>query len=143
MSDIFSKQKKFMVACEQFVNKQPGYNGETMLWSSLIDEEYHELRKAYHDFLSTKSANHLADVAKESVDLIYVVAGLLNNLGLDGDRIFELVHQSNMAKVDPGTGYVVKRADGKVLKPIGWEPPDVLGEVLRSKHIGGTDHGEG
>jgi predicted HAD superfamily Cof-like phosphohydrolase len=30
-----------------------------------------------------------------------------------------------MAKVDPATGKVIKRADGKVLKPEGWTPPDV------------------
>jgi predicted HAD superfamily Cof-like phosphohydrolase len=35
------------------------------------------------------------------------------------------VIRSNMAKVDPETGFVKKRADGKILKPEGWTPPDL------------------
>ena len=35
---------------------------------------------------------------------------------------FLLVH-TNFAKIDPETGKVNKRKDGKVLKPEGWEPP--------------------
>jgi hypothetical protein len=33
--------------------------------------------------------------------------------------------RSNFAKVDKETGKVVKREDGKVLKPDGWTPPDL------------------
>lgn len=142
MSDIFKKQKDFMVACEQFVNKQPGFNYETRLWTKLIDEEHKELIEAYQHFYSTHSANDLANVAKETIDLIYVLAGLLNNLGIDGDEIFDAVHESNMAKVDPATGHVIKRDDGKVLKPDGWQKPDILALVLKRQHIGGTDNGQ-
>lgn len=47
--------------------------------------------------------------------------------GIPLDRVWAEVHRSNMAKVDPTTGKVIKRADGKVLKPEGWTPPDVAG----------------
>lgn len=141
MSDIFARQKEFMVACEQFVNKQPGVNTETILWERLIREEFVELQDALQSFSVTHSANHLADVAKESIDLIYVIAGLLNNLGVNGDEIFDAVHKSNMAKVGID-GRVTKRPDGKVLKPEGWQSPDILGIILRARHIGGTDHGQ-
>jgi predicted HAD superfamily Cof-like phosphohydrolase len=30
-----------------------------------------------------------------------------------------------MAKVDPVTGKVIRRADGKILKPEGWTPPQL------------------
>ena len=30
-----------------------------------------------------------------------------------------------MAKVDPHTGKVSRREDGKILKPEGWKPPDM------------------
>ena len=33
--------------------------------------------------------------------------------------------QTNFAKIDKDTGKVRKREDGKVLKPIGWTPPDL------------------
>jgi predicted HAD superfamily Cof-like phosphohydrolase len=36
-----------------------------------------------------------------------------------------------MAKVDPATGKVQKRADGKVLKPNGWKSPDVAAILAR------------
>ena len=45
--------------------------------------------------------------------------------GIPLDRVWAAVHRSNMAKVDPATGKVIKRADGKVLKPEGWTPPDI------------------
>ena len=34
-----------------------------------------------------------------------------------------------MAKVDPATGKVTKREDGKVLKPAGWKSPDIAGAI--------------
>ena len=33
--------------------------------------------------------------------------------------------RTNFAKIDHDTGRVRKREDGKVLKPIGWTPPDL------------------
>lgn len=60
-------------------------------------------------------------------DLIYVCLGAAVRWGVDLDPIFEAVHLSNMAK---GDGPV--RADGKILKPPGWVPPDVAG-LLRNQ----------
>jgi len=33
--------------------------------------------------------------------------------------------RTNFAKIDPATGRVNKREDGKVLKPEGWTPPEL------------------
>jgi predicted HAD superfamily Cof-like phosphohydrolase len=38
---------------------------------------------------------------------------------------WEEVIRSNMDKVDPETGMVRKRSDGKILKPEGWKPPNL------------------
>lgn len=35
------------------------------------------------------------------------------------------VMDTNMAKIDPNTGKVRKREDGKILKPEGWKPPNL------------------
>jgi len=35
------------------------------------------------------------------------------------------VARSNLAKINPETGKVIKRQDGKVLKPEGWTPPEL------------------
>jgi predicted HAD superfamily Cof-like phosphohydrolase len=37
------------------------------------------------------------------------------------------VLRTNLAKIDPDTGKVIKRDDGKVLKPEGWQPPQLAG----------------
>ena len=35
------------------------------------------------------------------------------------------VARSNLSKIDPTTGKVNKRNDGKVMKPEGWTPPNL------------------
>ena len=45
---------------------------------------------------------------------------------------------TNFAKIDPDTGKVRKREDGKVLKPEGWQPPNLkpfLEKVIPEEHI--------
>lgn len=60
-------------------------------------------------------------------DLLYVVFGAAVTMGFDVEPFFEEVHRSNMLKAG---GPV--RADGKRLKPEGWEPPRIR-EILE-KH---------
>jgi predicted HAD superfamily Cof-like phosphohydrolase len=43
--------------------------------------------------------------------------------GYDVDGAWTEVARSNLAKIDINTGKVIKRADGKVLKPEGWTAP--------------------
>ena len=40
------------------------------------------------------------------------------------------VIRSNMEKIDPETGMVRRRSDGKIMKPDGWQPPK-LEELLK------------
>jgi hypothetical protein len=39
---------------------------------------------------------------------------------------------TNLAKIDKETGKVRKREDGKVLKPLGWKPPE-LAQFVKGK----------
>lgn len=121
---IFSDQLSFMKACGQMISE--GLNIETGLWGNLIREEYNELFRALKAFHESPVLNRKADVAKEAIDLIYVVAGLLNNLNIPAEKVWAAVHASNMAKIDPSTGRVNKRPDGKVIKPDGWKAPDIF-----------------
>jgi predicted HAD superfamily Cof-like phosphohydrolase len=43
--------------------------------------------------------------------------------GYDVEGAWNEVARSNLAKIDAATGKVVKREDGKVLKPEGWTAP--------------------
>lgn len=70
-------------------------------------------------------ANDIAEVADALADLIYVIVGTALEFGIPLDRVWNAVQAANMAKVDPITGKVKKREDGKVLKPLGWVAPDI------------------
>ena len=61
-------------------------------------------------------------------DLIYVTAGAGVNAGVDLTPHFDEVHRANMEKVSAKRF----REDGKVLKPLGWKPPDHEA-ILRDK----------
>lgn len=67
-------------------------------------------------------------VAKELADVLYVTYGAADALGIDLPAVFVEVHRSNMSKVD-ADGNVLRRADGKVLKGPGYQPPDLEGLV--------------
>lgn len=88
------------------------------LRTDLICEEYTELRKAI-------LLRNMVDTADAIADLIYVLIGAALEFGIPLEAVWNEVQRSNMAKVDPATGKVRKREDGKVLKPEGWTPPDI------------------
>jgi predicted HAD superfamily Cof-like phosphohydrolase len=76
----------------------------------------------------------MVEVADGIIDSIYVLVGMGLELGLPLEALWNEVQRSNMAKAieqPDGTFKVMRRADGKVLKPEGWTPPDIAG-VLRA-----------
>ncbi|WP_084960109.1 MazG nucleotide pyrophosphohydrolase domain-containing protein [Thermoactinospora rubra] len=85
---------------------------------ALIEEECAEVRSEL--LAAIEGRGSLPRLAKELADLLYVVYGTADRLGIPLDRVFQLVHEANMRKVDPRTGRVERRADGKVLKPEGF-----------------------
>ncbi len=80
---------------------------------SLIAEETAELDRAIAD-------RDVVEVADALADLLYVVYGTAVSFGIDVRPVFAEVHRSNMTKVGGPT-----RADGKVLKPAGWQAPRI------------------
>jgi len=80
-------------------------------------------------------------VAEEQVDALvdaeYYMLNAAAKAGLNVDRFFAEVHRANMAKVDPTTGKVRRReSDGKVLKPEGWQAPDLSAVMRRCQEEG-------
>lgn len=73
----------------------------------------------------------IADQADALVDAYYYSLNAACKRGINISKVFQIVHAANMAKMDPTTGMFIKREDGKILKPPGWQPPDVRGEILR------------
>lgn len=46
-------------------------------------------------------------------------------------EVLREVWMSNLSKVDGSLGEIVRREDGKLLKPEGWTPPDIAGVLRR------------
>ena len=113
----FRDQEKFMKACGQTVGGE--FNEDQFnLYVSLIEEEANELADAIraHDQLETLDA---------LVDILVVTIGAIQSMGSDAEGAWKEVMSTNFAKIDKETGLVRKREDGKVLKPVGWVPPDL------------------
>ena len=51
--------------------------------------------------------------------------GAIRAAGWDGEAAWKEVMDTNFAKIDAETGKVIKRSDGKVLKPVGWTAPQL------------------
>ena len=81
------------------------------------------LREEFTEYLDGESFNDLVEVADALADIIYIACGTAVSYGIPLDDVFESVHASNMAKLVDGK--VIRRADGKVQKPEGWQPPDI------------------
>jgi predicted HAD superfamily Cof-like phosphohydrolase len=48
----------------------------------------------------------------------------MRSRGWDCNAIWEEGAKSNLSKIDPETGLVRRREDGKILKPEGWKEPN-------------------
>jgi predicted HAD superfamily Cof-like phosphohydrolase len=116
MTNPFRDQEKFMRACDQTVDdfNQSQFN----MYIGLIEEEGDELAVAInnHDKVETLDA---------LIDILVVTIGAIHSMGADAEGAWKEVMQTNFNKIDKETGKVRKREDGKVLKPVGWVPPDL------------------
>lgn len=122
---VFQDQSRFMRLCGQTTGE---YNPEQLaMYYGLIKEEMRkELDTAFAGLKNKSSVENVAEVADALLDSIVVCIGALYSMGIDPQPLWNEVVRTNLAKVNPKTGKVEKRADGKVLKPEGWVPPDLV-----------------
>lgn len=105
-----------MRACDQSVE---GWNVDQFnMYVKLIDEEVSELKEAIEKCDPVEIIDALEDI-------VVVTIGAMHSMGADGEGGWKEVMRTNFAKIDKETGKVRKREDGKVLKPVGWTPPDL------------------
>jgi len=116
MTNPFRDQEKFMRACDQSVGKFDA--NQYSMYLSLIDEETAELHQAV-------LANDSVEQLDALIDILVVTIGAIHSAGYDAEGAWKEVMQTNFAKIDKETGKVRKREDGKVLKPLGWVPPNL------------------
>jgi predicted HAD superfamily Cof-like phosphohydrolase len=116
MSNVFRDQAKFMNACGQTVGKRN--LDQFDLYLKLIQEEVSELQTAVDN-------NDRIEQLDALIDIMVVTVGAVQSLGVDGEGAWKEVMSTNFAKIDSLTGRVRKREDGKILKPVGWRPPEL------------------
>jgi predicted HAD superfamily Cof-like phosphohydrolase len=116
MTNPFRDQEKFMRACDQSVDKFD--EKQFSMYIKLINEEHQELLEAT---LAEDSVEQLDAL----IDILVVTIGAIHSMGADAEGAWKEVMKTNFAKIDKETGKVRKRDDGKVLKPIGWVPPEL------------------
>jgi len=105
-----------MTACSQVVGKMN--NPQYAMYLDLIREEVEELELAL-------IKNDRVEELDALIDILVVTIGAINSMGADGEGAWNEVMKTNFAKIDPETGKVQKREDGKVLKPEGWQAPEL------------------
>ena len=116
MTNPFRDQSRFMQACDQTTgNRNPQ---QYLMYVGLIEEEKKEFEQALRDDDRVEQLDAL-------IDILVVTIGAIHSAGFDAESAWKEVMRSNFAKIDRETGKVRKREDGKVLKPVGWTPPNL------------------
>ena len=115
----FNKVKTFMKTFDQEVKTKPSFSTDKInsLRYELIREELDELKEA----LDNKD---LLEVADALTDILYVTYGAGHAFGIDLDKCFEEVQQSNMSKLDE-QGKPIYNDSGKVMKGPKYFKPDL------------------
>jgi predicted HAD superfamily Cof-like phosphohydrolase len=118
MTKVFTDVAVFLKACGQDYPSTPtGPNDLSALYHKLIVEEFQEYIEASH-------ANDDPEVLDACFDMMWVIVGYMKSRGWDCERAWDEGAKSNLSKIDQFTGKVIRREDGKILKPEGWQPPD-------------------
>ena len=107
----------FMRAGHQEVHDQlQPFTQQAALYGDLIREEFYELMYAMREM-------DVVETADACADLIWVIEGLCHTLGIPLQKVWDEVNRSNMSKMIDGK--LIKRDDGKILKPDTYSPPDI------------------
>ena len=115
----FEKVGNFMKTFGQEVKKKPSFSSNKInkLRLDLIEEELIELKLAMKN-------NDLLEVADALTDILYVTYGAGHAFGINLDKCFNEVQNSNMSKLDDN-GKPIYNDSGKVMKGPNYFKPDL------------------
>ena len=115
----FSKVGIFMKTFGQEVKNKPSFSTDKInkLRIDLIKEELDELNEAMKN-------KDLLEVADALTDILYVTYGAGHAFGIDLDKCFDEVQNSNMSKLDKD-GKPIYNDKGKVMKGPSYFKPDL------------------
>ena len=120
----FSKVGIFMKTCGQEVKDKPSFSTDKInkLRIDLIKEELDELTEAIKN-------KDLLEAADALTDILYVTYGAGHAFGIDLDKCFNEVQNSNMSKLDDN-GEPIYNESGKVMKGPNYFKPDLSKFVI-------------
>ena len=115
----FNKVKTFMETFGQEVKTKPSFSTDKInsLRYDLIREELEDLKEAMEN-------KDLLEVADALTDILYVAYGAGHAFGIDLDKCFEEVQNSNMSKLGED-GKPIYNESGKVMKGPKYFKPDL------------------
>ena len=115
----FNKVGIFMKTFGKEVKTKPSFSSDKInkLRIDLIKEELDELKEAMNN-------NDLLEVADALTDILYVTYGAGHAFGINLDKCFEEVQNSNMSKLSE-TGEPIYNESGKVMKGPNYFKPDL------------------
>ena len=115
----FNKVGTFMKTFGQEVKTKPSFSTDKInkLRIDLIKEELSELSEAMNN-------KDLLEVADALTDILYVTYGAGHAFGINLDKCFEEVQNSNMSKLDEN-GKPIYNEHGKVMKGPNYFKPDL------------------
>jgi hypothetical protein len=126
MSNMYKDVFEFHKAFDLTIGSNPEVPEDVSIRDLRIDL----LQEEFNEYLEAEEKADIVGIADALADVIYIACGTAVAYGIPLDKVFDEVHRSNMAKLVDGK--VIRRADGKVLKPEGWTPPDIAG-ILKSR----------
>lgn len=139
MTNLYHLRRDFMQRFDLPAPSQPGLYPDTLpMWENMLQEEMAEFLHALQEFKQldncdpAEKVRRMAELTAEGVDVLNVLTGLLLSQGMPLEAMTEAIHQANLRKQIEGK--VVRRADGKVLKPAGWQPADKCGVIRAALH---------
>lgn len=120
MNPIVKSLLEFNNAFEIPKMDSPGLSND-----ELIELRIKLLKEEVEEYAEAARSGDLVEVLDALADIGYILAGTIINHGMQHiyDDAFDEVHRSNMAKLVDGK--VLRREDGKVMKPEGWQPPNL------------------
>ena len=115
----FEKVKTFMTTYGQEVKESASFPEENIikLRLNLIKEELEEFEQALND-------KNILEIADALTDILYVTYGAGHAFGIDLDKCFDEVQNSNMSKLDDN-GKPIYNDSGKVMKGPNYFKPDL------------------
>jgi len=115
----FSKVGVFMKTFGQEVKNKPSFSSDKInkLRVDLIKEELEEFKEAIKN-------KDLLEVADALTDILYVTYGAGHAFGIDLDKCFDEVQNSNMSKLSE-EGKPIYNESGKVMKGPNYFKPDL------------------